>query len=147
MVWFFLSATAFLHIAWNGLYGCQCYCSHCKTAIWLKNAVAQCERGFTIRVFRKYTILTLMRTLYSHTFSISSLFAPYNSSKCEIRYQWDTSDCIWFLHTSLLLFISNGTTKIKLATLAFLYCGESVKNSICMVQIVLSDRQIFLPTP
>ena len=37
---FFLSATAFFYIAWNGFYGYQWHCSHCKTAIWLKNAVA-----------------------------------------------------------------------------------------------------------
>ena len=37
---FFLSVTAFLYIAWNGFYGCQWYCSHCKTAIWSKNVVA-----------------------------------------------------------------------------------------------------------
>ena len=40
MVRFLLSVTAFLYIAWNGLYGCQWYCSHCKTLIWLKNEVA-----------------------------------------------------------------------------------------------------------
>ena len=34
-------------------------------------------------------------------------------------------DCI----LSLVLFISNGTAETKLAILAFLYCGEFVKNS------------------
>ena len=51
-MWFFLSATAFLYIAWNGWPACQWYCSHCKTAIWLKNAIAltkiaPCDRAFT----------------------------------------------------------------------------------------------------
>ena len=32
-------STAFLYITWNGLHGCQWYCSHCKTVIWFKNAV------------------------------------------------------------------------------------------------------------
>ena len=32
------------------------------------------------------------------------------------------------LQTTLVQFISNGTAKTKLAILAFLYCGEFVKN-------------------
>ena len=36
---FFLSGTVFFYIAWNGLYGCQWYRSHCKTAILVQNAV------------------------------------------------------------------------------------------------------------
>ena len=49
----FLSATAFIYIIWNGLNGCQCDCSHCKTAIWLKNAIAlrkiaPCEQSLRV---------------------------------------------------------------------------------------------------
>ena len=39
-------------------------------------------------------------------------------------------DYILRLQTSLVLFISYGTAKMKLAILAFLYCGEFVKTSI-----------------
>ena len=34
------------------------------------------------------------------------------------------------LQTSLVQFLFNGTAKAKLAILAFLYCGEFVKNAI-----------------
>ena len=49
--------------------------------------------------------------------------------KCEIRCHWMQNDCISRLLTSLLLFISNGRAKRKLAILAFLYCKEFEKIS------------------
>ena len=58
----------------------------------------------------------------------SSLFATYDASKFETRYQWMQYDYISRLQTSLVQFLSNDTAKTKLAILAFLYCGEFVKN-------------------
>ena len=43
-------------------------------------------------------------------------------------------DYILRLQTSLVLFISYGTAKMKLAILAFLYCGEFVKTSIAFLK-------------
>ena len=57
-----------------------------------------------------------------------SLFSPYEVSKCDISYQWLWVDYISRLQTLLVLFISNGIAKTKLAILAFLYRGEFVKN-------------------
>ena len=37
----------------------------------------------------------------------------------------------WLL-TSLVQFLSDGTAKTKLAILALLFCGEFVKNPMCM---------------
>ena len=48
-------------------------------------------------------------------------------SKCEIICQWVWQNCSSMLYTSLVQLFSNGTAKTKLA---FLYCGEFVKNSI-----------------
>ena len=42
----------------------------------------------------------------------------------------DKRDYISMLLTLLVFLISNNTAKTKLAILAFLYCGEIVKNSI-----------------
>ena len=44
-------------------------------------------------------------------------------------YQLVQEHYIWRLQTSLVLFISNGTAKTKLAIFAFLYCEEFVKTS------------------
>ena len=57
-----------------------------------------------------------------------SVFASYDVGKCEIRYEWDNKDCISRLQISLVNLISYGTAKTKLAILAFLCCGESVKT-------------------
>ena len=59
-----------------------------------------------------------------------SLFATYDVSKCEIRYQWILE--VYYisrLQTSLVQFLSDGTAKTKLATLEFLYCLDFVKTS------------------
>ena len=100
---------------------------------------AQCEPERLIWVFHKHTklaVLILLPTLYSHIFAVFfSLFARKDGSKCEIPYQWENKDYILRLKTSLLhFFISNGRAKTKLAILAFLYCGEFVKNSILLAQ-------------
>ena len=68
------------------------------------------------RVFHKHSKLAIL-----------SLLPTLN--KCEIRCQWVQEDYILGLKTSLILLISNGTAKRKLAILAFLYCREFVKNS------------------
>ena len=62
-------------------------------------------------------MLALLSTLNTYL-QFSSLFISTNVSKCEITNQRTYED-----------YISNGRTKIKLAMLAFLYCGEIVKNS------------------
>ena len=59
----------------------------------------------------------------------SSLLAPTDVSECEIRNQGVRKDYNSNLHTSLDLMIFNGRAKSKLAMLAFLYCGDFVKNS------------------
>ena len=46
-------------------------------------------------------------------------------SKFEIQCLWVPEDYISRLQTSLVLLILNGTAEMKLATLAFLYCGLS----------------------
>ena len=49
-----------------------------------------------------------------------SLFTPHDVSKCDIRYQWVQADYISRLKTLLVLFISNGTAKTKLAIFGIL---------------------------
>ena len=44
-------------------------------------------------------------------FTISSLFAPYDVSKCEIKYQWVWEDYILRSQTLLDQFISKDTAK------------------------------------
>ena len=58
--------------------------------------------------------------------SFFPLFEVYDVSKCKIGYQWVWDNYIYRLHTSLVLFISNGIAKTKLAILVFLYCVEFV---------------------
>ena len=70
-----------------------------------------------------------------------SLFAPYNISKCEIRWQWVHEDCISGLKNSLVLFISNGTAKTKLAILAFLCCAEFMKNYCDWATVVVHKKK------
>ena len=63
------------------------------------------------------------------TCSCFFLFVITDASKCEIRSQEVCKDYISRLHTSLDPLIVIGRAKMKLAMLAFLYCGEFVKNS------------------
>ena len=65
-------------------------------------------------------------------YNFISLFTTYDVGKCELRCQLVYWDYIVRLLTSLFMFFSNGTAKMKLAILAFLYCKEFVKNSIMM---------------
>ena len=75
-------------------------------------------------------------------FQFSSLFAPYDVSKCDTRYQWIQTDYISILKTLLFLFISNGRAKTKLAILAFLYCEEFVKNPNEMSKTVFRESVV-----
>ena len=59
----------------------------------------------------------------------SSLFAPTVVSKCEIRNQGVHEDYVSRLHALLEQLIFKARDKTKLAMLAFLHCGEIVKNS------------------
>ena len=72
---------------------------------------------------------------------LPTVVVPYNCSfllyfqstdarKYEIRNQGVHEDYISRLNTLLHYLIFNGRAKTKLAMLAFLYCGEFVKNSI-----------------
>ena len=60
----------------------------------------------------------------------SSLIASTDVSTCEISNQGVCEDYILRLNATLFWLIFNGRAKTKLATLAFLCCGETVKNSI-----------------
>ena len=55
-------------------------------------------------------------------FLFPSLLVPYNISKREITcwYQWEEEDYIPRLQTSLVQFLSNGTSTMKLTILALL---------------------------
>ena len=55
--------------------------------------------------------------------------APRDVGKCEIIYQWVQEDYISGLQSSLVQLVSNGAAKMNLEILAFLFCGELVKNS------------------
>ena len=61
----------------------------------------------------------------------SCLFASTDVGKCEIRNLELYEDYIWRSNALLDQLIFNGRAKTKLAMLAFLFCGEIVKNSIC----------------
>ena len=50
----------FFHIAWNGLYGCQWYRSHCKTAILVQNAVAFKNNRTVSTVLIKHYLVALI---------------------------------------------------------------------------------------
>ena len=63
-------------------------------------------------------------------FQFPSLFALYDISKCDIRYQWVRAHYISRLKTLLVFSISKDTAKTKLAILASLYCWEFAKNPI-----------------
>ena len=54
----------------------------------------------------------------------------YDVIKYEIRYQWMFLGYILRLQMLLVRFLSNGTAKIKLAVLTFLYYGEFLINPI-----------------
>ena len=53
------------------------------------------------------------------------------------RCQWVYEDYISGLKSSSVLFISNGTTKTKLAILAFLCCEEFMKNRLTDLEALL----------
>ena len=59
-----------------------------------------------------------------------SLFATIDVSKYEIRNQWECYHYILRSNATLDSLILINGTKTKLVMLAFLYCGEIVKNSI-----------------
>ena len=71
---------------------------------------------------------------------IANLIVPYICSFLLYLYYFTLvnvkldvhEDYILKLQISLVLFISNGKAKTKLVILAFLYCGEFVKNSLCL---------------
>ena len=69
---------------------------------------------------KRLAILSLLR--------LSILFTPIDASKCEIRSQFVQEDYIPRLQTSSAESIPKGIAKTKLAILAFMYCGEFVKN-------------------
>ena len=60
----------------------------------------------------------------------SSLFTTTDDSKCEIRNQWVYDHYILRSNATLDWLIFSDKAKTKLAMLAFLYCGDIVKNSI-----------------
>ena len=62
----------------------------------------------------------------------SSLFASAADNKCEMRNLGAYEDYILRLNATLDWLILNDRAKIKLATLAFLYCAEIVKNSVTL---------------
>ena len=62
-------------------------------------------------------------------FASPTLFTLNDVSKCGYRCQWVYEAYISKLYTLFVLFISNGTAKRKMATLAFLYGGEFMKTS------------------
>ena len=63
----------------------------------------------------------------------SSLFTTTDVSKYEIRNQWVYDHCILRSNATLDWLILSNRAKTKLAMLAFLYCGEIVKNTIIVV--------------
>ena len=98
-----------------------------------------------IRVFHNQTklaMLALLSTLYSHIFAVFFFICSKYFSKCEIRNQGVHEDHISGLNALLEQLIFDGRAKMKLAMLAFLYCGDFVKNSI---QSSFSKIQNFLP--
>ena len=82
-------------------------------------------------------MLGLLPTLCSHTFAA-------DTSKCEIRNKGAYEDYIFRLNTILHQLIFNGRGKTKLAMLAFLYCGEIVKNSNACSLDTLYSKILFL---
>ena len=93
--------------------------------------------SIAIRDFHKHTKLAILakcKFCIPIYLQFPSLFLHY-VSKCEITYQCVQENYISKLQTSLVQFVSDGTAKIKLAILAFLYCGEFVKNSIEFIRI------------
>ena len=71
----------------------------------------------------------LLLTLYS------PLFVAYNISKYEIECQLIKEDNISMLHTSLVMFISNGTFTMKLAILAILVLWRVSEKPYCIGQM------------
>ena len=100
---------------------------------WALNPVPQPFRSNALLVFFTITqswqcwhYCQLCVVIY---LQFSSLFATNDASKCEIRNQGIHQDYISRLHASSAQLIFNGRAKTKLAMLAFLCCGEFVKNS------------------
>ena len=69
-------------------------------------------------------------------FQFSSLIASTDVSTCEISNQGVCEDYILRLNATLVWLIFKGWAKTKLATLAFLCCRETVKNSIAFLSSV-----------
>ena len=75
-------------------------------------------------------MLALLPTLYCHIFAFFILFAPTDASKFKIGNHGVHEDYISMLNALLDFLIFKGKAKTKLPMLAFLYCGEIVKNSV-----------------
>ena len=88
-----------------------------------------------VRHFHKHAklaIMALMLTLFSHIFVV--FFIIYLDFEVLVNVKLDMSvdkgNYLSILQTLLVFLILNGTPKTKLAILAFLYCGDIMKNSI-----------------
>ena len=89
------------------------------------------KKGFS-QMYKIGNIVIISLTLYSYKIAVlSSLFTPIDVSKCEIRCQLVQEHYISRLQTSFISLVNSlyGTAKTKLTILAFLYCGEFLKNS------------------
>ena len=106
------------------------FAEHCMKMkeFWPPGAPLRSATGYTIyssfSQCTKLAILPLLPTLYSHIFSVSFFYiSGYNNITFKgYRLHWTSS----FLMAHL---------KQKVAILAFLYCGEFVKNSIDMIEV------------
>ena len=102
----------FFYIIWNGLYGCQWYCSYCKTAIWLKNAVALRKIRTVWTDLKRYQISNLLETrkplLSNKVLYVICLYSVLLPDKIHIYlliyYQFNLLQR-W--GASLILFVSN----------------------------------------
>ena len=70
----------------------------------------------------------------------SSLWAPSDVSKCEIRDQGVCEDYISKVPSKLDQLICNGIAKVKLAMLVSLSWGEFVKNSVERTMFLAVDQ-------
>ena len=74
----------------------------------------------TVRVFHEHYKIGNIGIIANFVFPYICSFLPHDVSKCDIRYQWVQADYISRLKTLLVLFISNGTAKTKLAIFGIL---------------------------
>ena len=77
----------------------------------------------------KLAMLALLPTLYSIYLSFPIYLNQLMLVNVKSRHQKMHGDYISRLHALFNELICNDTTKMKLAMLAFLFCGEFVKNS------------------